>query len=198
MDKPIIVRATSQLKSTPKELFMKSAAQLSRRNFLQGKVIKTHLPRLPWALDEPIFLAGCQQCNKCIEVCENRIIQRDQLGYPFVDFDHDECTFCMKCINVCPAKIFHKNRENKPWQGKFTINQQCLASNDIYCQSCRDVCEPQAIQFSHNDSHIPAPTLNHNNCSQCGACVSVCPQDAISLDQSINDDKRIKVNYINE
>lgn len=159
---------------------MPEIKQVSRRNFLRGKIIPTHHPRLPWAIEETAFLAGCQQCNACIDICENKIIKRDQRGYPFVDFDHAECSFCMKCVDICNEPIFDKKHGNKPWQGEFAINESCLAKNHIYCQSCKDVCQSKAIQFNYLTS-IPQPALSNEACNQCGACVSVCPQDAISF-----------------
>lgn len=171
---------------------MAQIEQISRRNFLRGKVIPTHHPRLPWAIEETAFIAGCQQCNKCIDVCEKKIIKRDRLGYPFVDFDHDECSFCMKCIDACNEPIFEKNDGIKPWQGEFSINESCLAKNSIYCQSCQDVCESKAIQFNHFSTSIPQPKLNNDACNQCGACVSVCPQDAISFIDVTNSQPKAK------
>lgn len=160
---------------------MANAIDQTRRRFLRGAVKQPRLPRLPWSVPEEQFLNGCQQCNKCSEVCETQIIKRDKQGFPFVDFDHDECTFCHKCIDICPADIFVTDKSQKPWPGIFSINQQCLATQQIYCQSCRDACDSKAITFHYVNSAIPTPKLNTEQCNQCGACVSVCPQDAISF-----------------
>ena len=153
---------------------------------MRGSIKPQQLPRLPWAIAEQEFLAGCNQCGKCIDVCESKIISRDKQGYPFVDFDHNECTFCMKCIDVCNEPLFQITNidtapQIKPWSGDFSINEKCLASNNIYCQSCRDVCDVNAITFQYKTSTIPEPILNINDCSQCGAFVTVCPQDAIAF-----------------
>lgn len=168
---------------------MSNIVNLSRRGFMRGTIKEETLPRLPWAIEEKAFLEGCTQCNKCITACEQQIIQRDKRGYPFVDFDQDECTLCDKCIKVCDAPIFRETKEGLAFAGYFEIDNKCLAKNQIYCQSCRDVCDSKAIEFSYISNPIPEPKLTLSDCNQCGACVSICPQDAITfqLESTKND-----------
>jgi ferredoxin-type protein NapF len=56
----------------------------------------------------------------------------------------------------------------------------------VYCQSCRDECEPHAIKFTYitdgQPTSIPQPQLNTDDCTQCGACIPTCPQSAITDD----------------
>ncbi len=155
----------------------------ARRRLFRGKI--SHKPelRLPWIKDEQTFTEQCTQCQDCLSVCETQIIVRDDLGFPKVDFSRGECTDCKKCIEVCEQPLFKTPTQiasEQPWPIEFEIAKSCLALNQVYCQSCRDVCETSAIKFSFNHSSIPSPTLNTNDCTQCGACVQVCPQDAIS------------------
>ena len=164
---------------------MTNVVNLTRRSFMRGALKQQHLPRLPWAIEESAFLAGCSQCNACINACEQQIIKRDSQGYPFVDFDQDECTFCRKCVDACSKPIFKTEQTDLPWPGDFEIDNKCLAKNQIYCQSCKDVCDSKAITFSYQTSSIPEPKLNLSDCNQCGACVSICPQDAISFQLEI-------------
>lgn len=164
----------------------------SRRRLFRGKVTKQpSLPRLPWIINENTFTELCNQCDNCILVCESNLIKKDELGFPFVDFSTDECTFCGKCQEVCQKPLFlDKNtiesNQLQPWPGTITINQKCLAQNQIMCQSCQDVCEPRAISFSYKTSSIAEPTINLADCNQCGACISTCPQQAITLDLANN------------
>lgn len=163
-------------------------ANPSRRRLFQTK--SALQPRLPWVQSEEVFVDKCTQCASCIDICETKIINKDPQGYPYIDFSRGECTFCNQCIESCEVELFiptESREQTTPWQGNFTINEKCLATNNIYCQSCRDVCETQAIQFSYINkatqkmNTIPTPELNLTDCSQCGACVEVCPQNAISL-----------------
>ncbi|GHE87214.1 ferredoxin-type protein NapF [Thalassotalea profundi] len=159
----------------------------SRRRLFRGKVTPpTPSLRLPWIKNEDHFLSNCTQCGDCIEACETNIIIKDDAGFPAIDFSNNECTFCDKCHASCQQPLFvdkHDIKTNNPlpWPAQLEINNQCLAENNIFCQSCQDVCETSAIVFDFKKSSIPTPTINLADCTQCGACISTCPQDAISL-----------------
>lgn len=162
---------------------MDSNVNLSRRELFRGKIRKDVL-RLPWVISEKVFTDNCTQCQDCISVCETKIITKDEQGFPTIDFSLGECTFCNKCIDTCEQSLFiNANERIKPWPITLQIKDNCLAKNDVYCQSCRDECEPSAISFSHfingNTSVIPQPSINNDDCTQCGACLSTCPEQAI-------------------
>ena len=53
--------------------------------------------------------------------------------------------------------------------------------NQVVCQSCQDTCETEAISFKYIHSKIPQPQIELDKCNGCGACVSICPQNAIEL-----------------
>lgn len=164
-------------------------ADPSRRRFFRGQVKTKQTLRLPWVINEAVFTAGCTQCQECISSCETQIIVKDQDGFPKVDFTLGECTFCNACIDSCKQPLFFNSfsddstldNTQKAWPISLNINDKCLAKNNIYCQSCRDECETSAIKFSFLDSAIPQPQLNDIDCTQCGACISSCPQDAINI-----------------
>lgn len=182
-----------------------------KRRWLRGNLPKEQSLRLPWAVSEDNFINGCTQCQSCIEACETNIIVRDGAGFPKVDLSRGECTFCQKCIQACQEPLFtiaqYTNTQQKtnarPWPITININEKCLAKNNIYCQSCRDECEAQAINFSYHvngmPSKIPQPSINNDDCSQCGACISTCPQNAIILNfkQDSHLDITTKVEVIN-
>lgn len=162
----------------------------SRRRFFRGRVQSKQEMRLPWVINEAVFTSGCTQCQDCITHCETNIIVKDEDGYPKVDFSRGECTFCNKCIDACEQPLFsgeflantyNLDESPKPWPVSLEINDKCLAKNNIYCQSCRDECETSVIKFSYVDSSIPVPSLDDNDCNQCGACIKSCPQDAIAF-----------------
>ena len=159
----------------------------SRRRLFRGKLTKQTPPlRLPWIKSERAFSELCNQCGDCVAACESNIIKTDDSGFPFIDFSQDECTFCGKCQEVCQQPLFiDKNTikaDNiKPWPATLEISNKCLAQNNILCQSCQDVCDTRAITFSYKTSSIPEPSVNLADCNQCGACISTCPQQAITL-----------------
>ena len=166
---------------------MEQVANRSRRQLLKGRFkaqFEQPAIRLPWVISETVFTAGCTQCNQCIEHCETQVIKRDQYGYPYLDFTQAECTFCGECERQCQQPLFvdtNSRKGDKAWPAIIDISEKCLAKNQIYCQSCRDVCDTRAIQFAFVDSAIPTPTLDVNDCTLCGACVSTCPQNSISI-----------------
>lgn len=157
----------------------------ARRQLFRGTYKPSPEFRLPWILDEKTFLAGCTQCLECIPACETQILVRDKLGYPKVDFSlgNQECSFCEACIKSCPEPLFKHQKNTAPWPAELTIAADCLAYNEVFCQSCGDVCETRAISFGFNGSAIPKPEVDLEACTQCGACLVTCPQDAIELKQ---------------
>ncbi|WP_286262922.1 ferredoxin-type protein NapF [Thalassotalea atypica] len=167
---------------------MEELANPARRRLFRGKVSSKPQLRLPWVKSERDFLSQCTQCKACIDNCETNIIVKDDLGYPKVDFSQGECTDCKKCIEVCEQPLFKSDAEIAscaPWPINFKIEKSCLALNQIYCQSCKDACDTRAIEFNFLDSSIPSPSLNNDDCSQCGACIEVCPQSAIKYDFNV-------------
>jgi len=186
---------------TKKANTVEKLADPSRRRLFRGRVKTQKVMRLPWVINEAVFTSGCTQCQDCIKSCESNIIVKDEDGFPKIDFNQGECTFCNKCIEVCEQPLFSglfpkdsieelaevitedlsKENNDKAWPATLEINDKCLAKNNIYCQSCRDECETSVIKFNYLNSSIPQPSITEVDCSQCGACISVCPQSAIAF-----------------
>ncbi|NTS78091.1 ferredoxin-type protein NapF [Catenovulum sp. SM1970] len=149
----------------------------TKRNLLNRHRREDVVVRPPWSDLEEKFLDKCQHCNACIEQCETQIIVIGEGGSPEIDFNLGECTECKECLDACEPRALDIN--NPKSQHIFTIKQDCLAHNAIYCQSCKDECEAGAIQFSFSRGAIPVPSLNNTQCTDCGACISVCPSQSI-------------------
>jgi ferredoxin-type protein NapF len=157
---------------------------LARRNFFRGKIKSTPSAiRLPWVINEQHFIDGCTQCGDCATSCEENIIIKGDGGFPEIDFAKGECSFCQKCIDVCEQPLFIGDREDNQtaWQLNIEIKGTCLAMNQVVCQSCQDSCETEAISFKYLTSKTPQPQIELDKCNSCGACVSICPQNAIEL-----------------
>ena len=156
----------------------------SRRRLFRGNFAKQNPQlRLPWIKSEKHFVENCTQCAKCIDACETSIIRHDDSGFPSIDFSLDECTFCMACHDACEQPLFQElsERSDQAWVAAITLDERCLAANDIYCQSCQDVCDQSAISFQFTKGVIPQPALDSSACNFCGACISTCPQDSIEI-----------------
>lgn len=156
-------------------------AEFSRRGLLTGSFRSSaSVFRPPWSGDEQHFLLECTRCNACLPVCETRVLKRGQGGYPEINFSNGECTFCYACAQVCPEQLFHA-REHSPWQHTLSVGDNCLAWNHVECRSCQDACETQAISFRPSAQGISQPSLNHADCTGCGACIAGCPVSAITM-----------------
>lgn len=148
-----------------------------RSLFLGPKIIATD-NLLPWVITPKTFLESCTQCADCINACPEKIIIKGDGGFPRIDFDLGECDFCGQCAEICKEPIFTSTTED-PWHKKAFINQTCLAYENIYCRSCAESCEIQALTFQLGLS--ATPQIDTDLCSGCGACVAPCPTKAIEV-----------------
>lgn len=136
--------------------------------------------RLPWSIAEAAFTDGCSRCRDCLPVCPTGIIQRGDGGFPVLDFQRGDCTFCGACVDACHEPLFQP-RSEKPFAHVMQIGGNCLPKQGVECRSCGESCEVQAIRFQFNARRLAEPQLDAGLCTGCGACVAVCPADAITL-----------------
>jgi ferredoxin-type protein NapF len=158
------------------------ATDFQRRAFFmtgQTKKVNSDL-HLPWLKSAENFLDKCTQCEACIKSCPESIIEKGDGGFPTVNFKRGECTYCQACAKSCPESLFDIEQP-EAWNLDLAINNTCFTERNIVCQSCRDACEAGAISFSYAQSSIPKPKVDASLCTSCGACVSSCPANAISL-----------------
>ena len=153
---------------------------ISRRLLLRGRpTSQTPTLRLPWAVNDTLFTAGCTRCGDCIKVCPEQIIVKGDGGFPRIQFDLGGCTFCHACVDVCQQPIFEPAAS--PWQATAQINLNCLTQQQVFCQNCKDACDARAIQFRFGTNGIAFPQINADACTGCGACVAPCPTQAIDI-----------------
>ena len=169
------------------------STNLNRRLFLRGKPpkVESNAIRPPWSIEASQFVEQCERCDKCIEVCPEKILFRGEGGYPEVDFKRGECTFCTECADACEANVFHyikskKSHQPSPaidnaWHLNVSIKPNCLSINAIVCRACGDNCGEQAIHFQLQVGGISIPEISEDKCTGCGACLSVCPELAVSI-----------------
>lgn len=165
---------------------------LPRRSFLRGHFLNAlkseqvkqqgHQPiRPPWA-NLAIFSQKCTACQRCITDCEMQILVKGAGGYPEVNFTQGrkECSFCQACVNSCDNGVF-RSTDEQAWQHQVKIEADCLTQRHIECRSCEDSCEARAIRFKRQLGGIATPQLDLTSCTGCGACLSVCPAQAITI-----------------
>ncbi|AAN54718.1 ferredoxin-type protein NapF [Shewanella oneidensis MR-1] len=152
----------------------------SRRSLFNRR--KSVVIRPPWVREEVEFTDVCTRCSACITACETKIIFKGDGGFPEISFKDNECTFCAQCATICPEeKLFDLSQT--PWQHQAVIQDNCLTFQGIWCQSCKDACEPRAIGFTLSVGQAPMPKIDTSLCTGCGACVAPCPSQAISIKQ---------------
>jgi ferredoxin-type protein NapF len=153
----------------------------SRRRLLRGyageRPAAVRKPRLPW-LDTGAFHERCTRCGDCARACPEGIVAPGDGGFPHIDFARGGCTFCGACADACSEALF-SHREGAPWRLRVAIGAGCLARTGVVCESCRDGCDTRAIRFTPAPGRVPAPVLDLERCTGCGACVGVCPVSAI-------------------
>lgn len=66
---------------------------------------------------------------------------------------------------------------------RVVVLEACLALRGVVCGSCRDACDIGAIRMRPRLRAAPAPVVDGARCTGCGACVAICPADAIRLIQ---------------
>lgn len=101
-------------------------------------------------------------------------------GFPVVDFQRGECTFCGDCAEACEPRALDRSR-GSPWRIKAEVSAKCLSERGISCRSCGDVCDSRAIRFQLMTGGRAALKLETGFCTGCGACVAVCPVNAIQV-----------------
>jgi ferredoxin-type protein NapF len=153
----------------------------SRRSLLFGRPGQSQSlsaeRRPPWT--DASFTETCVRCGDCVDACPENILFKSDGGFPVIRFENAECTFCQECVKACNEPVFDLSRQAFAWRA--SIRDNCLALANIHCQSCQDACQYSAIQFAPELGHVPTPQISVDDCIGCGACVAVCPQDAIEL-----------------
>lgn len=162
----------------PIRIAMSQSINQSRRNLFSRR--KSNVTRPPWSKTDQEFTDNCTRCDKCITACETQIIKRGEGGFPEIDFNLGECIFCQLCVDVCPEPVFDL-AQSLPWSIRASIKDSCLTYQGVWCQSCKDACDPRAISFIMAVGQVPKPLIDTDACTGCGACVSPCPSNAIQI-----------------
>ncbi|UPW20408.1 ferredoxin-type protein NapF [Agarivorans sp. TSD2052] len=134
---------------------------------------------LPWLIEA--IDKGCSQCGECSKACPEKIIVKGSGGFPTIDFTKGECTFCYQCAESCPESLFHLE-EHPAWTNSVVVNgANCLAQNGVYCRTCSDSCDQRAISIKPLLAGKAEVNIDSVECNSCGACISVCPSNAIEI-----------------
>lgn len=157
---------------------------VSRRQLIQG-VLSGHREQFfpPWSLPSQQFTDLCTRCNDCINSCPQKILKRNEQGYPVVDYALAGCTFCFECVNACATGSLSLMEfiGAEPWKVKAVITKFCINYNGTVCQMCSTSCTQNALRFSVHKGGISLPGIDLEECNGCGDCYRSCPKLAIDI-----------------
>lgn len=100
-------------------------------------------------------------------------------GHPYLDFTA-ACTFCGACAEACHEDVFDTERM-PPIAATALIGGGCLETKGISCRACEDTCPEIALRARPQLGGLARIEVDETACTGCGACVSVCPADAIEV-----------------
>lgn len=153
------------------------AELLSRRSLLFGKQGQQRVYPPGISAND---LAACTGCGACATDCPTAIIEF-VADKPVLNFQNGACTFCGACEAACPEPVFSQREDHERFDHIVSFGKECLAFHRVDCQACRDSCPTAAIRFRPVRGGPFYPELNKDACTGCGACISICPVDAVKV-----------------
>jgi ferredoxin-type protein NapF len=149
----------------------------------------------PWALESSSFLARCEKCGACGEICPKGVIYYHDkanslfAGTPYLDFKRSFCDYCGECVKVCPSGALSFEKGVKEL-GKATLSSDlCLIASDDCSSNCVGSCPESAISLDLSVSG-GLPVIDTKCCNGCGACIKKCNGSAIAVKSDYNSQNR--------
>ncbi|MFN7250024.1 MAG: 4Fe-4S dicluster domain-containing protein [Anaerobacillus sp.] len=170
--------------------------KLSRRQYLKenfrssfhflGSIIGATLEedrnfiRPPGAGNELAFIATCNRCGVCEDVCPTSTIGLFSVDYgaklagtPFITPNESPCTFCNKCITHCPTGALEMVGPEEKLGVAEVFEFNCLAHKGTMCDYCIRACPLGRDALTVENGK---PKVIESNCNGCGQCVAACIQ----------------------
>lgn len=144
---------------------------------------KSTFLRPPGAVAEDEFLARCNRCQKCVQVCPTRVIVPASLenglmsvNTPHVSFKKSYCNSCLECSKVCPTGALKPvTKETLDIGAAVIVKKDCVAWDFTGCTVCVDKCPLKAIELDE----AKRPVIRTDKCNGCGICEVVCPAPSL-------------------
>ncbi|MCB1877691.1 MAG: 4Fe-4S dicluster domain-containing protein [Chromatiales bacterium] len=116
-----------------------------------------------------------------MSACEQKVVRLHNAdhalaGQPYLDFSENGCSLCGVCADVCPLGIDRDGLAPSLPAIDFRTDV-CLTHNGVICLSCVGHCASRALRLQLGGRVV----LDEDNCIGCGACVSICPVEAIRV-----------------
>ncbi|KUF09205.1 hypothetical protein AVJ23_19160 [Pseudoponticoccus marisrubri] len=132
---------------------------------------------MPWTDPERLF-DRCTGCGACARACPQGIVATGRGGHPYLDFSA-ECTFCGACAEACADEVFDLTRL-PAMAAQARIGAGCFETQGIACRACEDSCPEDALRLRPQLGGTARIEVL-DTCTGCGACVPVCPANAVEI-----------------
>ena len=169
-----------------------------------GRPQAVSLHKWTFAVDEE----ACSKCGGCFKACLHDAVQWEKKSIARID--QEKCTGCGACLAACPEKFQAITVDNAPdlekslgaavharsellkkeFAGKE--NQDC-----VRCGLCVITCQ-KVMQIGALKMTAEGIEAGVDICQVCGACVSLCPVNYLTIDQVTNRTPRPLLNRFNE
>lgn len=161
---------------------------------LAGKVMAEAIDRRvpprrrpPGAVAEPLFLAACTRCDKCVEACPYNSIYTLKpgivgAGTPVMVPDERPCHVCtdFPCVAACEPNVLKPPTAQTLRMGTVTVNPAvCMPFRGPECGACAGLCPEQAPALTMVRRK---PQIDAEICIGCGLCIDACPTTPKALD----------------
>lgn len=190
----------SMLAGEKKRLRSKDKRTITR----PGTVQPTSLHKWTFDVDE----AACGKCGACQRACLQGAVTWEKKAVAVID--QAKCTGCGACLVACPEKFLAITVADAPEMEKScgaAVQERSVAlrrehrdqqdKNCIRCGLCAVTCE-KVMNIGALKMVEEGIEASVDTCQVCGACVSVCPVDFLSIDQLTNKVPRPLQNEFNE
>jgi heterodisulfide reductase subunit A2 len=177
----------------------------------EKRTISTTAPVAPTSLHGWTFTVDeekCSQCGSCKRAClqEAVIWQKKE----FARIDQDKCTGCGACLVACPEKYdaitvtaapeLEKSLGAAVHERSFRLKQSFRSRETddcIRCGLCVITCK-KIMRIGALKMVSDGIEAGIDICQACGACVSNCPVNFLSIDQVTNKEPRPLFDIFNE
>ncbi len=204
------VTQISHFPELPKEGEKKTRAKAKEKRIIRGPGLPQPTSSHKWtfSVDEQ----ACAMCGMCHRACLHGAVNWQKKQKAVID--QEKCTGCGACLVACPEKFLAIRVDNAPDLEKGVgaavyARSEILAkefsgsepesgqADCIRCGLCAITCE-KVMNIGALKMVEEGIEAGVDICQVCGACVSVCPVNYLSIDQVTNRTPRPLLNRFNE